>query len=185
MKKRLFVAIPLSGYFRKIFAGYQRDYNTEGIRWTIPENLHITVYFLGNVQERTVPRVMKALEGVLSQIPPLDFEFDKISLAPPGRPARMVWAIFQDTGGAYKALVDKVYAALEEFATRDNRSKESIPHITLARFKYPSIGKEIKITQPDVEDKVMKISSCDLMESELSRSGPTYSVIETFNLGTK
>ena len=95
----------------------------------------------------------------------------------------MIWAVFSDAEGVYKVLVDKVYEALEELATRDNRSKESIPHITLARFKLPSIGREVKIIQPDVKDKVMKVSSCDLMESTLSRSGPSYKVIESFPLG--
>lgn len=182
MTKRLFVSIPLSEYFHKVLTGYQGDYSVEGIRWTIPENLHITVYFLGDTEESVMPRITEKLEELFLQIPSFDLEFDKISLAPPHRPPSMIWAVFGDAGGAYKALADKVYGALEEFSARDNRNKESIPHITLARFRNPSIAREIKIIQPNTEHTVTKVSSCDLMESKLARTGSTYSSIKSFSL---
>ena len=75
MKKRLFVALPLSEYFHKILGQYQRNYNVEGIRWTIPENLHITVYFLGYIDEERVGDVEDKIRGVCAGFSSFDLEF--------------------------------------------------------------------------------------------------------------
>lgn len=182
MKRRLFVAIPLSEYFRKIFVDVQGNYDIEGIRWTAPENLHITVYFIGYAGEKIVPKITGKLRNACTEIGSFDLEFDKVSLAPHGRPARMIWAVFSDKNRAYKSLVGSIFGALEEFVIIDHRGKEYIPHVTLARFKYPHVARDMNLTQPNVEHRTLAVSSCNLMESKLSASGPRYSIIETCKL---
>lgn len=181
MKKRLFVAIPLPKYLRDIFVEYSARYNMAGLRWTVPQNLHITVYFLGYIDGVAVPKIVKKLEGALSATESFVLGLEKICLAPPHSTPRMIWATFFDRG-EYKKLSDAVYNALGEFSGMDYRNKESIPHITLARFRYPAVAKELTLRQPDIESGAVKVSSCDLMESRLSPHGPTYEIVKSFRL---
>lgn len=182
MKKRLFVAIPISEYLRKIFAEYREGCNIEGPRWTVPENLHITVYFLGYVDEESVPMVRDKIREACASFSSFNLEFSHVEFAPPGRPARMIWAVFRDKNGEYKRFVDSVYETLKGFSSKDFRGKDVIARVTFARFGETSIGKELNLAQPIVENKILEVSSCDLMESRLARTGPAYSIIEKFKL---
>jgi len=138
MKKRLFISIPTTEELRDVFFDLKEKYASQEIRWTVLENLHITVYFIGYVDD-----------------------------------------------GLYKELTDKVFESVGGFSLQDNRGKDSIPHITLARFKNLRIAREASLTQPDIENKIIKVSSCDLMESKLLRSGPVYKVLHSFSFYEK
>jgi len=47
------------------------------------------------------------------------------------------------------------------------------------------ITEELSLTQPDIENKIIKVSSCDLIESKLLRSGPVYKVLHSFSFYEK
>lgn len=184
MKKRLFISIPTTKELRDVFFDLKEKYASQEIRWTVPENLHITVYFIGYVDEGLLPEIIEKLGSLFSAINPFNIVFDRISFAPPGKSPRMIWAVFNDDG-LYKELTDKVFESVGGFSLQDNRGKDSIPHITLARFKNLRIAREASLTQPDIENKIIKVSSCDLMESKLLRSGPVYKVLHSFSFYEK
>src|SRR3989338_5012993 len=92
--KRLFLAIPLSQYFLELFERYQKSSSLKNIRWIPAQNLHITVYFLGDVEEQKIKSLSDQLRTHLSTLSPFVLEFEKILFAPPHRPPRMVWATF-------------------------------------------------------------------------------------------
>ena len=49
MKKRLFLAIPLTEEIKSELDKYKNEMGLEGVRWIPSENLHVTLYFLGDV----------------------------------------------------------------------------------------------------------------------------------------
>lgn len=182
MKKRLFVAIQLPERLRDVFAEYQAQYSAPGLRWVSAENLHITVLFIGYADEEVLTKIEEKISNVCSKTQPFSLAFEQICFGPPSRPPRMIWAVF--SGGAeYKNLSDVMYHALREFGFPDTRNKESIVHITLARFRDPSVAKAVQLPQPEVKEGVFEVLSCDLMESKLARSGAQYSVVKNFSLG--
>ena len=64
---RLFIAIPLPKYLRKGLEEYIQHYPyTQGLRWTAPQNLHITVQFLGEVDERHIEEIERRLVGYIT-----------------------------------------------------------------------------------------------------------------------
>jgi len=183
MKKRLFLAIQLPKALKDSFLAYSKEYyNATGIRWTAPENLHITVYFLGYVDERDVSDIIEKIDNILVKVRPFNLELQQIEFAPPARPARMIWAVFADKNGEYKNFVDTVYNELKEFSPKDFRGRERIAHVTVARFNNPSCLKSLVLKQPDAAGKAFKVSSINLMESKLSSKGPTYKIVHNFHL---
>ena len=56
------------------------------VKWVAPENLHVTLKFLGQVERRAVPEILKALEAAASASAPFHAEIAGVSFFP--RPAR-------------------------------------------------------------------------------------------------
>ena len=68
MLKRLFVAIDpepavLDTIFRLI-STLKREYPTEGMRYTVPQNIHLTLLFIGDTDELLIPRIGARLDKI-------------------------------------------------------------------------------------------------------------------------
>lgn len=181
MKKRLFLAIPLSESLLEKLAGMGGLYAHErGIRWTTRQNLHLTVYFFGDVEEAVIPAMSEKIKEVVSATPRFKLEFEKIMYAPPNRPARMVWADFAGCHPHTK-LVRSVYENTKKFlnpASAQETDRAPHPHITLARLNNPETARFIKLEPIDAE--VMTAEKCVLFVSELTPKGSIYTAIDEY-----
>ena len=177
MTKRLFIAIQLSPSIRGVLETY-KPLTTPEIRWTKPENLHITTYFCGDTKEENIPALRKALEKI--QAKPFELPFKEILFAPPHREPRMIWAEFARSEHFAK-LTQKIYENVKEFLKDPEKPKQNpIPHVTLARFKNPQIAKDVQLEQPNVD--TLQVTSYDLMESQLNQGGSKYTVLQSYAL---
>jgi 2'-5' RNA ligase len=183
MKKRLFVAIPLPQDLAEEIADWSRSLKSRELRLTPKENLHFTVYFIGYVDEEKIAVLAEALEQALVGIKPFPLKFEKIIFAPPGKSPRMIWAVFQGEG--YKYLRAEVSRSLRQFARRDSARLEPIVHATLARFKDRRLAQSLALKQPRFTASRFLVSRVDLMESVLSRAGPSYTILRSFPLRLK
>lgn len=89
MERRIFVAIPLPSALAEKIAGHISRWRWLPIRWIPPENWHITLAPPSYLAEDEISRLEKDLKR--RGLKPLDIAFSQIALAPPGRPARMIW----------------------------------------------------------------------------------------------
>ncbi|OGY58437.1 MAG: 2'-5' RNA ligase [Candidatus Colwellbacteria bacterium RIFCSPHIGHO2_02_FULL_45_17] len=181
MKKRLFVSIPLPDDLQDDLAGAMEKVQIPGVKWTSHENLHITLHFIGYLEEDLMKALEEEIESIVSGTKPVKLKFEKIIIGPPNRNPSMVWAMFEDIGGGFKELATNLAASLSEFG--DGDTKEPIPHVTLARFDTPSIAESInlKVLDPG-ESPEFGVSCVELMESQLSKLGPMYTVIRSYAL---
>ncbi len=181
MKKRLFVAIPLPEPMQATFSEYKKNFKANDIRWTLKENLHITVFFLGDVIEDLVPKIVMALQNVTSNIKQFRLEFEKTVFAPPNKPPRMIWGQFYKNEN-YTLLSNAIAKTLNlSFQIPlENSSREIIPHVTIARIKNPNSISEVELKPLEIEN--LEVTSCQLIESTLSSGGSIYSVVEKFIL---
>lgn len=176
MYKRLFIAIPLPQSLRQFFADYSKNYQLPEIRWIPAENLHITVNFLGDTDIQLIPEITKQLKQITAQIKPFVLKFDKILFGPPHRTPSMVWAEYLNCP-EYTELVKKIISITHGRF----QHKDTIPHITLARFKNWHAVKNLKFKQPDNKKMALPVSQCQLMESKLTPRGAVYRVVENIN----
>ena len=175
MNKRLFISIPLSPDFKGVLGQYHNQYTQKGIRWLSQDQFHLTICFLGDTDASKVPQISENLQSLVSQTSPFQLTFKEVTFAPPGKSRRMVWAVF-DASDAFTKLVTAVSALFAEVSD----SREPIPHVTMARIKYPKKVKEVSLVQPRLEKKVLDVKSLDLQESGLSPRGASYNIIRTF-----
>ncbi len=181
MKKRIFLGIPVQKSQKQILGRYKNLYPNSEIRWVKEEDFHITVSFLGYIEEKDIPKLELIIENVLQPLPSFILEFKKISFAPPKSTPRMIWAEFFEND-SFTELVHTVEKNLaQHIEISDYRNGHSpIPHITLARFDKADVAEKISFTQPEISG--IKISSCFLFESHLNPKGPKYTPIKNFAL---
>jgi len=142
---------------------------------TEQENLHLTLKFLGEIDNEKVEEIKKRLK--LVKIKAFEAEVDNLGVFSE-KFVRIVWIHLK---GAEK-LQEEVDKALKEIFDKEERF---MSHITIARVKsiknkmdFLSKLKEIKI--PKLK---FKVDSFQFKKSELFPQGPRYEVIEGYNLG--
>ena len=173
---RVFIAFnfeELKDYFKEL----QDQINEEGIRFTFPKSFHLTLKFLGELDEKEVEKIKKLLAEVTFQ--PYTAVVDAIGVFPNEHYIRVVWVGVE--GEETRALHDRIAEKLEGIGKKSRGFEE---HITLARVKYikpeRKEGFVEKIKGITTEKKEVTISNFYLIASELSPEGPRYTVLEIY-----
>jgi RNA 2',3'-cyclic 3'-phosphodiesterase len=177
MDKRLFLAIKLPHNYIENFQKISQENGFRGIRWTNLNNLHLTIYFLGDVKEENLPELEKQLQ-VIQDLHVFSLKFNKITLAPPNHSPRMIWVQFYPQEN-FDKLNQIIYQATKNISHQKPNLKQ-IPHITLARFK--NLVDYEKITLPHLKLNDLKIQKIELMSSLLTSQGAWHTTISNFVL---
>lgn len=189
-RKRLFVAIEISKEAREHLRQFRdRLYDFPG-KWTDIDNLHVTLSFLGNVNEGDIPTLIDGLQQAAESSIPFKLNIEKITFNSSDikgeKMPKMIWADIAENNELQK-LYKEVSRELTElpFFVHSQRPRFS-PHITLCRFNSISIRKWHGEELPQINEDVsisFPVESIHLMESKLRRSGPEYFVLQSFTLG--
>lgn len=179
---RAFIAISCPDELKKAILEIQKSINKFGrMRLVEPENIHMTLKFLGNVDDNKLNELINALDFI-SNNKKFEVSLKGVGAFPGPGYVRVLW-LGVDKGSDRIQMIQKgIDDKLESYGfKKDNRFH---PHFTLARVK--SIDKEnIKRflqENSDLEFGKFLIRRIDLMGSKLSPTGPTYSVTHTFEL---
>lgn len=182
---RTFIAIDLEAGLKAALQGLIQKLKATGadVRWTRPAGLHLTLKFLGEVDEEGVDLVKGVLEKVAGSHPAFPLGFAGTGAFPDERNPRVLWVGFaaEPTLMALQADLDRELEA-EGFA-REARAFH--PHLTLGRVKGPvrvrnavlELGKE----QPERLGG-MTVRKIAIFESRLSPEGAEYHEIAEFGL---
>lgn len=186
MGKRLFLSIDLPDSLADDVAAVQeRLRDAEGLRFTDPEQVHVTLKFLGDTDESRLPAVEDAVEAAVEDagVGPFEAEIGGLGVFPSLDYVSVVWAGMR-RGGDETA---RLHEAIERETTAlgfDAEDHEFTPHATLARMDHAG-GKELVQRLVRERDPTVGRATVDevrLTESELGPDGPTYSTIERFSL---
>lgn len=187
MAIRTFLAVALADETRRALAelARQADVGSVKARWTDPENLHVTVKFLGDVPEADVLDVCDAAAEAACRVEPFDFSVRGAACVPPaGRKLRMVWADVDD-GGAMAELARAVEAEMGELGFPPER-RPFRAHITMARIRFardPQPLRDAVGRFAEAEFGSQRAEELVVFQSELTRSGPIYTPMARCPLG--
>ncbi len=175
---RLFVAIDLPEGVKEEVFSKKSEFDLERVRWVRKENLHLTLKFLGNVNEKALPSIKKSLQEIASQTKAFSFKLHDFGAFPTLKRARVLWIGVSD--GNYEVI--KLAELIDQQLSRLGFEKEKRkfhPHITLARLKIPAPLHKIPTLDKEIEIKAEEII---LFQSILKPEGPTYIPLEKFPL---
>jgi RNA 2',3'-cyclic 3'-phosphodiesterase len=184
---RLFVALEIPSALRTNFAALMTDLralDTESSAkkpsWTRPENLHVTLKFMGNVAPDKFDDIRAALAGVRSERS-VELRFSGLGFFPDARRPRFVWASIAASQnlGAIAADIDRGVAGFGV----PNEQRAFTAHLTLARCQHGAISSSLRTTiQKDAARDFggFRTNEFHLIESKLKSSGAEYTTLQTF-----
>ena len=143
-------------------------------RWVPKEKLHITLAFLGELDEGLLPTVIEAMETVVGsgEINAIGKRFFTL---PPRREASVLALGFEKGGEEISSLAGIIIENLKHrgISLGGNERKGFIPHITVARK-----GKEaLKLSEKEIEPVQGLFSRLGVYKSELLPQGPRYTIL--------
>lgn len=162
--RRLFLAIPAPKAVISLQDSLREDSSRlEKVKWIRNPNIHLTIYFIGNIPAEEFENVFEIILPVIDEQKAFVLKFDELCLAPQQKP-RMVWAKYQ-RHEVFSMFSESIHNALSKFIPIIEFYREKpIPHITLARFHAMKNLDEIRLPQkvslPDI-----LINSCELWET--------------------
>jgi 2'-5' RNA ligase len=178
---RLFIAIACPPEVRQRLAQAQGLLlKCGGMKAVEPENIHLTLKFLGEVGPQKAKDAAAALKRV--EIRRFRIEVAGLGAFPnPGRP-KVLWAGLREGAKEASGLHDSIEAALSGFGFE--REERFHPHITLARVKGETDAMALAeaIQAGGQPCGGFEARSFDLMESRLGPGGPAYVPLESFPL---
>jgi RNA 2',3'-cyclic 3'-phosphodiesterase len=184
---RLFVALEIPSALRTNFAALMTDLralDTESSAkkpsWTRPENLHVTLKFMGNVAPDKFDDIRAALAGVRSERS-VELRFSGLGFFPDAKRPRFVWASIAASQnlGAIAADIDRGVAGFGV----PNEQRAFTAHLTLARCQHGAISSSLRTTiQKDAARDFggFRTNEFHLIESKLKSSGAEYTTLQTF-----
>ncbi len=133
---RLFIAIISPEAVRGKLSDLQRELKpvlpANSTNWTKPENMHLTLRFLGNVESERIPDLVAKLDAGLAGFGEFEVVCERLGCFPDMCYPRVVWAGVHDAGGRLAQLHRQVDEMVAGFAERPAEAR-FVGHITLAR----------------------------------------------------
>ncbi len=177
---RSFVAFEIgeAGVLKRI-ADAQRALVDTGadLRLVKPENIHVTVRFLGDISPIMADMVRSEMNGILFR--PFEIELRGLGAFPDLRHARVIWIGIKRGRETLMKIFDQLEGRLRKLGFTPDRRGFS-PHVTIARVKSRE-NRDLLIRQIvsrcDYDFGTVKANSLKLMESVLTPKGPVYSTL--------
>lgn len=184
---RTFIAIDIGQKVAANIGGLQGDLRgfygekRRGVKWVDPDLIHLTLKFLGEVDDDQIVEVCKVVEDVTAGFGYFDVEVEKVGSF--GRPPRVIWIGMRESEGLSRLWAD-LDGRLAEIGF-DADEKRFVPHLTLCRVKDFAAGRRLGRIIDGYDDfsagKIHVESVC-VYKSELTKTGPEYTQLARYNL---
>ena len=155
------------------------------VGWVKPENLHLTLKFLGPVEETRLEAIAEAVASAARGCGSFRFVLGGLGAFPQPRVARVVWVGVPEGADSLAGLQARLEAELEPLGfPREERPFTA--HLTLGRVRGPGRREQLAaalISVPVEPLGEMVLDRIEMMKSDLRREGPRYSILHSLPLG--
>jgi len=168
---RLFAGLTLPDSHRQQLALMQ--HGIKDARWVEPRNLHLTLRFIGEVDESVAEDVVAALDAVRAE----PFALSLKDIGTFGRPPHSVWAGAEDSPSGALAHLQSTVESVVVRAGLVAEGRKFIPHVTLARFKKNTSQERLGVfvaAHAGLALPPFEVHGFTLFQSHLSHLGAQY-----------
>jgi RNA 2',3'-cyclic 3'-phosphodiesterase len=185
-KIRTFIALELPSELKRALAGLQENLRsrTDCVRWVNPENIHLTLKFLGPTEEALVEPIGMVLSNLTRGAAPFRLEVAGLGAFPNPRNPKVIWV---GMPGGLKEL-SVFQQQLEDALAHAGFAREKrpfSPHLTLGRVKEGKGKKELEQLIEKYQSEDLGNFAADTIifyRSDLQPSGPVYTALKTSRL---
>lgn len=181
---RCFIAIVLDGHTKRKLSRVQSAIRSTGIHagWPSAQNFHLTLKFLGNIPEQTLPCIKTILSEAIAEKVRFNITFNRLGVFPNARHPKVIWIGSDKTNPEVVTLqrdIDSKLNRCHQFV----KEKRFSPHITLSRVRHyakpGALKKALKIEPGDIK---ISVNQVHLIESRLYSSRAVHSSLFCANL---
>lgn len=180
MQRKIFIGVDLPADVKKRLMQKVSKWEDLPIRWSKEENLHLTLAFLGHVDDELLGGICDGVREAVTNFDMFDIELNKLELGPTqDENARLVWF----TGEESKELKKLTEEIEKELGIFQASKKTFRPHITLGRIQKHNWQKLNE--KPRIEESfsvLLPIESVQVFESGMIEGNRKFSVIDSFEL---
>jgi RNA 2',3'-cyclic 3'-phosphodiesterase len=176
---RLFTGLSLPILLRQRLTVMQGG--IEGARWTERDNFHITLTFIGEVDEATADDIDEALSVIRSE--KFSLRLKGTGSFAQGKYPKILWMGVEQNEVLHR-LKEKIDRALM-VANVPFEKRKYTPHVTLARFKNPEEGKVAGFMQQHnlFTSEEFEVDEFILYQSHQTKNGSVYEAVREYPLG--
>jgi 2'-5' RNA ligase len=179
---RAFIAIELPPAVKEALGAVARALGERiprgAVRWVRPEQMHLTLRFLGDTPLDRLPAVGQAMDAATARSRPFELRLDGVGCFPNRSRPRVIWVGLAAAGGDESAPLLALKTALDKALTPLGWPPEDKPfraHLTLGRVKDER-GIQGVEWAADVPPLPIPVNAIHLIESQLRPDGPVYTV---------
>lgn len=180
---RVFVAVDIDSQIRSAGEELIRKLSkvADSARWTRPENIHLTLKFLGEVEDRELHEVCKITSEAAAETKRFPLLCRSLGAFPNPTNPGTIWMGVDDENGILTKMQKRLETLLCEKLGIPMERRPYQGHLTLGRIRSKKVANpelsELMETFSDEEFGILKVEEMVVYSSELSRQGPTYTPV--------
>jgi 2'-5' RNA ligase len=182
---RAFIGIDIDEAVRQNLVAAQRQLTGTGAQLKLvePENIHVTMKFLGDIREDQTKAITEAMQAAVEGLKSFEIKVRGVGAFPNLSYIRVIWAGVSEGREHIISIQRRIDQSLAKLGFRPER--EFVPHLTLARVKSAA-GKEklaaFLKTMTNAEFGSSRADAIELKQSNLTPKGPVYSTLARVEL---
>lgn len=183
---RLFIANPIQANIRseldKIITNLKKT--NADIKWVRPESIHITLKFLGEVEEQRVNDIFNVLLKYEGQKGVLQAEIKGVGFFPDLKHPRVIWIGLEEKPAYLAELASIIDSDLSKLGFEKEKRSFS-PHLTIGRFRSLHRSNHLLEETENIRNtsfSTFQINEYNLYLSVLKPSGAEYKILRSFKL---
>jgi RNA 2',3'-cyclic 3'-phosphodiesterase len=194
---RTFIALEIHEALQQFLAEtiHQLSQALPDIRWVDPHGIHLTLAFLGELDDKQLGKASQAVEEAAQKAIPFEFRIKGLGVFGPQQQPRIIWIGVEDlpSGKIQASPLHYAHHLLSkalELRGFELEKRPFSPHLTLARIKQPLSLESMQRLQRLLHSGLAAtysafytVQSLCVMKSELFRSGAKYSCLKAYRLG--
>jgi 2'-5' RNA ligase len=184
---RTFIGVDVGPAIRDRLIALQGKLGEAGtdVKWVEEPNLHVTLLFLGEVEDRQVAKICTIVAETTAHHQSFRLSVERAGAFPTPRKPRILWAGIGDGAESLMALHDDLEKPLTKLGYRREERRYK-PHITLGRIRSaaPADGlARVLVQQAAWKGGETLVHELHVMSSELTSRGPNYTILSRAPLG--
>lgn len=182
---RTFICIELPDQLKKKIGDLQAQLQPQaaGISWVRPQNVHLTLKFLGDIDESRLPEIATALEEIAAHYAPFTLVPEGQGVFPHVKGPRVFWLGIRETTGTLMRLQQAVEDRLQALGFA-KEPRAFTPHLTIGRTRPYRKPKELTATfmALSFSAEAFEVDHLTIMRSELKPTGAVYTPLRVISL---
>lgn len=176
---RGFIAIKINSFPKVI--EFENEIKKTGVNAKLvePENIHITLKFLGDTEEKLVDDIENIIKSSIEELEPFSIQLKSVGVFPNPGYIKVVWVGIED-GGLIGDIASKIDENIAKLGFNREKRRFS-PHLTVARVRSAKNKNQLLKIIEKYQDVILGeqiVDSIKLIKSELTQKGPIYTVLK-------